>query len=134
MSLKLSNGLFAAFAAVVAVLVAIQAVDGFRSPAAKAAPPVAMAPAAAGGAGGSVDLPIAGFAFPEGAVNVPVGTKAVWKNTDGTKHTVTADDGSFDSGKLSADQTFEHTFTAAGTFAYACIIHSSMKASITVTP
>ena len=72
--------------------------------------------------------------FPTSEVKVPVGTKAVWRNTDGTRHTVTADDGAFDSGKLMADQTFEFTFAAPGTYAYSCIIHASMKAQVTVIP
>ena len=39
----------------------------------------------------------------------------------------------FDSGNVAAGTTFSHTFAAAGTFAFHCNIHSSMKGTITVT-
>ncbi len=133
MNLKLSRVLFAATAAVVTILVVLQAVEGFRSADAPVVAPVAMTPPTAGNGPAMVELPIKNFAFPAGAVAVPVGTKAVWKNEDANKHTVTADGGFFDSPKLAKDDIFEHTFATTGTFTYACAIHASMKSSVTVT-
>jgi len=133
-NLKVSQMVFSAAAAVVAILMVLQAVEGFRSPDAPAAAPVVMTPAAAGAGAGAVDLPIKDFAFPAGAVTVPVGTKAVWRNLDANKHTVTADGAAFDSPKLTKDATFDHTFTVAGTFTYACAIHPTMKGTVTVAP
>jgi len=57
-----------------------------------------------------------------------------WTNSGTAPHTVTADDGSFSSQSLASDGRFQHTFATAGTFAYHCAIHSSMKASVVVTP
>lgn len=47
-------------------------------------------------------------------------------------HTVTADDGSFDSGTLVGGQSFTFTFTKPGTFAYRCTIHSQMRESVII--
>ena len=60
------------------------------------------------------------------------GTTVTWTNSDSTQHTVTADDGSFDSGVLAQGQTFSHTFDTAGTIAYHCTIHPNMQATVTV--
>jgi plastocyanin len=57
-----------------------------------------------------------------------------WANADIEKHTVTADDGSFDSGDVAAGASFQHTFATAGTVKYHCIIHESMTGTVTVTP
>ena len=100
------------------------------APAASA--PAASAPAASTATGDAVT--IAGFAFSPGALTVKVGTSVTWTNQDSVAHTVTADDGSFDSGHLGNGLTFKQTFAKAGTFAYHCAIHRSMTASITVTP
>ncbi|GMU41395.1 MAG: hypothetical protein AMXMBFR23_22610 [Chloroflexota bacterium] len=55
-----------------------------------------------------------------------------WTNGDApTPHTATSADGLFDSGNLTGTP-FRHTFTAAGTFAYACRLHPSMTGTITV--
>jgi plastocyanin len=78
---------------------------------------------------------ISGFAFSPATITVPVGTKVTWTNQDSATHTVTADDGkTFDSGGVATGATFSFTFTTAGTFAYHCAIHSSMKANVIVTP
>ncbi len=75
---------------------------------------------------------IAGFAFEPASLEVAIGTPVTWTNQDGTQHTVTAADGSFDSGALAEGDTFSQTFDTAGTYSYACKFHSSMKATITV--
>jgi plastocyanin len=64
---------------------------------------------------------------------VPVGTTVVVTNTDSTQHTWTALDGTFDSGALGEGDTFEFTFTEAGTFDYRCNFHPSMTGTIVVT-
>src|SRR4051812_21417413 len=50
-------------------------------------------------------------------VSLAAGGRVRWVNADGTTHTVTADAGDFDSGNLSPNGTFDHTFTTAGTVA-----------------
>jgi plastocyanin len=51
----------------------------------------------------------------------------------GMDHTVTADEGEFDSGPFGEDETFSYQFDTAGAFAYHCNIHRRMKGKVTVT-
>lgn len=71
-------------------------------------------------------------AFSPADVSVAPGTVLTWKNNDPTAHTVTASGGAFDSGRLESGQEFSHTFSEPGTYEYACSIHPSMKAKVTV--
>ena len=75
---------------------------------------------------------IADFAFSPAELTVPAGTTVTWTNNDSAPHTVTSDDGAFDSGRLDEGDTFEFTFEEAGTFAYHCDFHPNMTATITV--
>lgn len=84
-----------------------------------------------GGAGGGEKM--SGIAFSPASMTIKAGTALTWTNADNVTHTVTADDGSFDSGNVASGATFSHTFATAGTFAYHCNIHSSMHGTITVT-
>ena len=81
--------------------------------------------AAAGGqaAGQTVQVDLKNFAFSPKTLTVAPGTTVVWTNSDSAAHTVTADDGSFDSGNLNQGATFKFTFSKAGTFAYFCMYH-----------
>ncbi|MFY9301336.1 MAG: plastocyanin/azurin family copper-binding protein [Candidatus Nitrosotenuis sp.] len=63
---------------------------------------------------------------------ITVGGTVTWKNVDSAAHTVTAPDGSFDSGLVMAEKTFSHKFGTAGTFSYACTVHPWMKGVVTV--
>jgi plastocyanin len=55
--------------------------------------------------------------------------------TTGTAHNITADaEGSFASGTLPPGQSFEATFTVAGTYGYHCSIHPTMKGTVIVSP
>jgi plastocyanin len=92
-------------------------------------------PAGSSGPAGAGSGPsIVDFAFNPASFTVAVNTPVTWTNTGTATHTVTADDGSFDSQNLSAGKTYSHTFSTAGTFTYHCAIHSSMKGTIVVTP
>lgn len=73
-----------------------------------------------------------GLAFTPGSVTVQAGETVRWVNGDTVAHTVTASNGSFDSGTLSPGEEFFHTFTETGTFSYFCRIHPEMVASVTV--
>ncbi len=77
-------------------------------------------------------ITIANFSFQPANATLSVGKIVTWTNNDSVSHTVTADDGSFDSGAILPGNTFSHTFTIAGSAAYHCSIHSSMHGSITV--
>jgi plastocyanin len=93
----------------------------------RGAPLVRADPAPAEG-----QIEIADFAFAPTPIEVSVGTSVTWTNLDPTPHTVSASDGSFDSGTLGSDARFETTFERAGTFAYFCQIHPTMRGSVRV--
>ncbi len=66
-------------------------------------------------------------------VVIGVNNTVVWKNEDTIFHTVTATDGSFNSGTIFAGQTWSHTFSQAGTYAYYfCQYHPWMKGTVIV--
>ncbi len=76
---------------------------------------------------------IQGNAFTPDTLNVKVGTKVTWTNNDSYTHTVTSNDGVFDSGKLAGNQSFSFTFTKPGTYKYYCVVHPFMTAKVVVT-
>jgi len=78
------------------------------------------------------DVCLSGIAFAPDALTVAAGDSVTWASVDSPDHTVTADDGSFDSGTLSNGGTFEQTFDEAGEYSYHCEIHPSMTGTITV--
>lgn len=64
---------------------------------------------------------------------VKVGDTVKWSfDDDSSPHTVTADDGSFDSQQKSKGDTFTFKFDKAGTFAYHCTLHANMKGTLSV--
>jgi plastocyanin/uncharacterized membrane protein YozB (DUF420 family) len=63
------------------------------------------------------------FAFNPQRVAIQRGTTVVWINQEPEVHTVTADDGKFDSGDLDRGEVFSDAFQDAGTFSYYCIYH-----------
>jgi plastocyanin len=83
--------------------------------------------------GMTVSASIAGFKFDPATLEVTVGTTVTWTNNDSTAHTVTADDGSFQSGKIDPGASWSYTFDTAGTFAYHCEYHSGMTGTVTVS-
>jgi plastocyanin len=73
-------------------------------------------------------------AYQPNPVTVQAGQTVTWTWEDqGNQHSVTADDGSFESCLQSAGSTFTTTFAKAGTYPYHCSIHPQMKGSVTVT-
>jgi plastocyanin len=95
------------------------------------ATPALAATAVAGASTATVS--IENFAFLPGVAMVKTGGTVTWTNQDIVPHTVTADDGSFDSGSLAQGAHFSHTFQQAGTVAYHCKYHGNMHASVTVS-
>jgi plastocyanin len=73
------------------------------------------------------------FAFEPGTLTVPAGATVTWTNAGSRPHTVTADDGSFDSGRLDPGEQFSQTFDQPGTFTYFCGFHPEMQGSVVVT-
>ena len=66
-------------------------------------------------------------------VVIGVNNTVTWTNNDQTTHTVTAIDGSFDSGLLQPGQMFVETFDSPGTYQYHCQIHPWMNGTVIVT-
>ena len=94
---------------------------------------VAFAVAAqTGSAASDTSVSIDNYAFKAPTVTIAVGTAVVWTNKDDDPHTVTADDGSFDSKGLGQGDTYKHVFTKAGTYPYHCSAHPYMKGTVIV--
>jgi len=80
--------------------------------------------------------------YTPGDATVDVGVKVIMTNTDSTGiHTFTSGtvdgfspspDGTFDSGMLNADQSFEWTPDTTGEYPYYCMLHTWMQGTITV--
>jgi nitrite reductase (NO-forming) len=119
----------------------------------EATPPASAVatPSSTGGTAFTVDIPAGAFNFqpdnapdefadtenpPDYAPNVlmvPLGATVTWTNNDpGMTHTVTAADGSFDSGMLAAGQSWSYTFDQPGDFDYICTPHPWMKGRVSV--
>ena len=87
----------------------------------------AQAPAA-----GGADVRIASFAFDQPTLTIGAGQTVTWANTDSVPHTITSDDGKWDSGTIQPGATFRRTFDQPGTYAYHCSMHPYMKATVVV--
>ncbi len=75
--------------------------------------------------------------IPDYSVNVltvKAGTTVTWINQDDQQHTVTAVDGSFDSGFMAQGDVFSYTFDTPGEYEYACTPHLWMRAKVIVEP
>jgi plastocyanin len=72
------------------------------------------------------------FSYKPAFVTVKVGTKVIWVQKDSVRHTVTSNDGIFDSGLLSEGISWEYTFNEVGTYGYYCIPHLYMKGTVEV--
>jgi plastocyanin len=75
---------------------------------------------------------IQNFAFVPDTVRIKTGGSVTWTNMDSAPHTTTDLNGSFDSGSLATNQTFNFTFNTTGTFKYHCLIHSMMKTAVVI--
>jgi plastocyanin len=58
-------------------------------------------------------------------VHVAPGTTVTWSNTSRLAHTVTADDGSFDSAMVDPGGVFSLEFDTPGSYPYYCIPHGA---------
>jgi amicyanin len=97
--------------------------------------PAAPAPAAGGAAAaGAAMVRIANLSFTTKELHVHVGSRVRWVNQDQLQHSVTADDGSFDSGLIEPGQSYERVFAQPGSYAYHCSPHPFMTAQVVVEP
>ena len=65
-------------------------------------------------------------------VVIGINNTVIWTNNDNEPHTVTATDGSFDSGNMNPGAEFVHTFTSPGSYTYICTYHPWMRGYVTV--
>lgn len=74
------------------------------------------------------------LSYTPGTITVVIGVNntVVWVNQDTTKHTVTANGGSFNSGDILTGQSWSYTFTTPGTYTYHCLYHSWMTGTVVV--
>ena len=97
-----------------------------------AAKPAAQA-VASSAAGDTVYADIKQLAFAPAELDAKVGTTVIWTNRDPLPHTVTAVDGSFDSGLIEPGKRWSYTFSKAGSFPFTCTPHPFMRGIVEVT-
>ena len=77
---------------------------------------------------GEVDGTGQQFVFDPAAIRVDAGTEVTWEWAGGDSHTVTHDDGEFDSDFISGDgETWSYTFDDPGTYLYYCAPHQALE-------
>jgi LPXTG-motif cell wall-anchored protein len=102
---------------------------------------LALGPASMAGAA-TKTVSIGDNFYSPASVTISVGDTVTWTNNGAAPHTVTADNGSFDSSPgcpanvdacMQPGDTYSHTFSAAGTFGYSCKVHGqSMSGTVVV--
>jgi plastocyanin len=106
-------------------VIALLAVAGTR---------VLEGPSSSGGAvtAGANAVVIKDFAFNPEKLTVTAGSTLKVTNDDGAAHTLTARDGSFNTGDLSGGKATMVSLEKTGTFAYYCKIHDYMTGTLVV--
>ncbi len=84
------------------------------------------------GGPGTNEVFIKGMAFDPSTITVTAGTTITWTNKDPVTHTVSSTSNEFDSGNITPNATFSHTFSTAGSYSYYCKIHTYMTATVKV--
>nr|AUN36833.1 plastocyanin/azurin family copper binding protein [uncultured bacterium] len=80
----------------------------------------------------TVSAEVEDFIFRPARLEIAAGTTIVWTNHGQVIHTVSADDGSFDSGDIEPGERRGITFSRAGTFPFHCTPHPFMKGEVVV--
>ena len=118
---------------------------GVSSPVPAVSAPAASAPAASSDGGsaaacapstdpGTVQAAMAGTAFTPSTIQAKVGDVIAWTNNDSVGHTATVDDDpACTTETLAQGASGALTFSAAGSYAFHCKIHSSMTGTIEIT-
>ena len=77
-------------------------------------------------------MSIRNLAYGQTRVEVAPGTVVEWLNDDPVVHTVTTENGGFDSGEIAPGGKWAQRFDVPGTFTVFCAPHPFMRATITV--
>ncbi len=80
----------------------------------------------------TVTAAVQDFMFRPARLEVAAGTTIVWTNGGQVMHTVSAQDGSFDSGSIEPGQRGAITFSQPGTFPFHCTPHPFMTGTVVV--
>jgi YVTN family beta-propeller protein len=79
------------------------------------------------------EISINGMAFSNPSLTIKAGQTVTWTNNDPVAHTVTSDQGLWDSGEFNRGESFSFTFKMPGQYSYHCTIHPFMTGTIIVT-
>jgi len=120
-----------ALAAVVLTATLLQGCGGGDEPATSGAS-VTEAPPASKPASGDALITIRNFAYVPKTLTVQAGQKITVVNVDRAPHTITAGDGTFDSGELAQDQSASFSVSEPGEHTYICDLHQYMTGQIIV--
>ena len=91
----------------------------------------AMAMPVVARAGTTHQVTIQGFKFNPATLAVAAGDTVVFTNADSAPHTATANDRSWDTGRLRGRQSAELTIVANMEGSYFCAVHPNMKGELT---
>lgn len=81
----------------------------------------------------TVTIDMRNFEYVQPVVTIKKGDTVKWTQRDSVGHTVTSDNSAWESSPtLKNGESFEHTFTEAGTFTYHCTPHPYMKGKVIV--
>jgi plastocyanin len=85
-----------------------------------------------GGSGASAapSVAIEYAAYKPRQIDVLTGDTVTWTNISVRGHTVTAEDGAFDSGRVNANERFAHTFGVQGAYPYYCRLHPTIRGEV----
>ena len=126
---------------VVSAILMLAAACGGSSSSTPASPSPVPSPSPAapppGASSSSVTIPtgaatLGNRAFNPDEVDVAVGARVTWMNTDAVSHTSTSDVTGWDSGIVAPGGQFSFAFQTAGTFHYHCAIHPGMVGTVVV--
>ena len=80
-----------------------------------------------------IEVEIEDFSFIPHGSRIFVGDMVTWRNRDDVQHSSTSDNGVWNSGLLSRDQSFSFVFSAPGVYPYHCTPHPTMRDTIFVS-
>lgn len=103
------------------------------SPVPATPPPAMTTPTTVGNAGEDVVVvEMRNLAYNPGIIEIETGTTIVWRNADAVVHTVTARDGSWNSGNILPSAEWSQRYDSPGRYEIYCIPHPFMTAVVVV--
>jgi plastocyanin len=77
-------------------------------------------------------ISIGSTGYSSGTLQVVKGSTVTWTNNDSVAHTVTSDNGAFDSGDIMKGGTYSYTFSSVGAFIYHDKHNASASGTVSV--